>query len=568
MKRNTMTTMLLSLLLFSLLSLTFNIHLAKTEPVTIIVPDNYPTIQEAINAANPGDTILVLEGTYIENIIVNKTITLVGENLQNTIIDGNATGTVVQVTADNVSISGFTIKNSNFTYLYCGVYLEAVANCNVSDNIIMNNWFGMRLNNSSNNILSNNTVIYNKYGIEIFYSCNNTLLANNMTNNQYSFGIWGSNIDHYIQTIDTSNIINSKPVYYLVNIQKAEVPIDIGCIILVNCTEITIKNLSITNNGAGIQLAYTRNSSVINCNFANNLHGIWLFNSSDNLILSNTVTENQYGIWLFYSLNNTLANNTLTNNHYGIGLEDSFNNLVYHNKFVNERQRSVLRSANVWDNGYPSGGNYWSDYTGIDQKSGPNQDQPGSDGIGDTPYTIDENNTDRYPLMEPAAVHDVAITNIIPSRTVVGQGFNFNINIQATNNGNRLETVNITIYINATPITQTINLTLGTTNITFTINTTGWNKGNYTINAYASPVPEENNEDNALTYNGTIIITVPGDTDGDADIDIYDIVKLASAYGSKIGEPRFKPNCDIDGNGEINIYDVVIATSRYGYKEQ
>jgi len=64
-----------------------------------------------------------------------------------------------------------------------------------------------------------------------------------------------------------------------------------------------------------------------------------------------------------------------------------------------------------------------------------------------------------------------------------------------------------------------------------------------------------------------IIVTVPGDTDGDRDVNIYDIVRLAWAYGAKRGEPRFNPNCDIDGSDEINIYDAVIATSRYGYRE-
>jgi len=566
--RKITTSAVLYLLLFSFLSITLNIKPAKTEPATITVPDDYLTIQEAINAANPGDTIYVKSGIYNENIVVNKTIQLVGEQINTTIIDGNGLETVVYVKADNVSITGFTIKNSNFTYPYSGVYLESVTNCNISGNLIVNNWFGIRLYNSSNNALSNNTVIDNKYGVELFQSHHNTLLTNRMINNQYSFGVWGSSLDHYIQNVDTSNFVNDKPIYYWINAQNAEVPIDAGCIILVNCTEITIKNLTITNNGAGIQLAYTRNSSITDCNFTNNLHGIWLFNSSNNIILNNIVNGNQYGIWIFYSLNNTLANNTVTTNHYGIGLEDSFSNLIYNNKFINERQKVVLRSANFWDNGYPSGGNYWSDYTGVDFKSGPNQDEPGSDGIGDTPYIIDENNTDRYPLIEPVAVHEIAITNITPSKTVIGQGFTFQINVQTENKGNRLEAVNITLYINTTAITKTLNLTLGTTTITFTVNTTDWTKGNYIIKAYAQPIPDEKNtEDNTLTYNSKIIITVPGDVDGDREINIYDIVRLASAYGSKIGEPRYVPNCDIDGNGEINIYDVVIATSRYGYKE-
>jgi hypothetical protein len=67
----------------------------------------------------------------------------------------------------------------------------------------------------------------------------------------------------------------------------------------------------------------------------------------------------------------------------------------------NTVQLATYYATNTWDNGYPSGGNYWSDYTGSDAKSGPNQDQSGSDGIGDTPRVIDFYNKDNYPLMEP-----------------------------------------------------------------------------------------------------------------------------------------------------------------------
>jgi len=242
---------------------------------------------------------------------------------------------------------------------------------------------------------------------------------------------------------------------------------------------------------------------------------------------------------------------------------------MYDNELINNTYQVInLQSVNAWDAGYPSGGNYWSDYAGVDLKSGPSQDMSGSDGIGDTRYVIDENNTDRYPLISPVAIHDIAITNMTLSKTVVGQGFNLYIDVQAVNKGNRIETVNITVYINTTIIAQTANLTIGTTIITFTMNTTNLAKGNYTITAYASPVLGENNtNDNTFTYDGSIIITVPGDVDGDRDIDIYDIVRLASIYGTKRGEARFNPNCDVDSNDEINIYDVVIATSRYGYKE-
>ena len=461
MGKKAKTAIVLALLLIIIWTLAFDVRPAKSDPTTIIVPDDYPTIQEAINAASPSDTIMVKSGTYQENIEVNTTVTIIGEDTQTTIIDGNQQGTTILITAQNVSLTELTIRNSNYTWPHGGIYISDASHCNISNTVITNNWVGIWLEDSSNNTLSDLTV----------------------TNNRY---------------------------------------------------------------------------------------GIWLVRSN-NTILSNTTTTNntKYGVWLEDSSNNTLTNLTIINNEFGIQLEESHNNTIYNNQITNNtHQIASIQSTNIWDNGYPSGGNYWSDYTGVDLKSSPNQDQLGSDGIGDTSYIIDANNTDRYPLMNPNAIHDIAITNITPSKTIIGQGFSLYINIQATNEGNRLETTNITVQINTTILAQTVNLTLGTNTITFTWNTTTQTKGSYTITANSPQIPgETDTADNSLEYNGTVAITVPGDTDGDRDIDIYDIVRLASIYGTKRGEARFNPNCDIDSNGEIDIYDVVIAASSYGYKE-
>ena len=108
------------------------------------------------------------------------------------------------------------------------------------------------------------------------------------------------------------------------------------------------------------------------------------------------------GIGLYYSSYNNIYANYIANNDVGISFHYSSNNKIYHNNFIdNSQQTSSLSSINIWDNGYPSGGNYWSDYTGVDLYNGPYQNETGSDGIGDTPYIIDANNQDNYPLMEP-----------------------------------------------------------------------------------------------------------------------------------------------------------------------
>ncbi|MCK4434951.1 hypothetical protein KAU92_05620, partial [Candidatus Bathyarchaeota archaeon] len=122
-----------------------------------------------------------------------------------------------------------------------------------------------------------------------------------------------------------------------------------------------------------------------------------------------------------------------------------------------------------------------------------------------------------------------------------------------------------TVYANGTATSTTLVLLCGNNSkkVTITWNTTGWSKGNYTISAYAEPVPGETDlSDNNFT-DGWIFVTIPGDVDGDRDVDIYDVVKITGIYGSKRGDPQFNPNSDLDDDGQIKIYDVVRCTSHY-----
>ena len=172
-------------------------------------------------------------------------------------------------------------------------------------------------------------------------------------------------------------------------------------------------------------------------------------------------------------------------------------------------------------------------------------------------------------LAPPTYIHDIAVTNVVPSKTVVGQGYSLNINVTATNQGDYTETFDVTVYANTTIIeTKEVTLTNGvSTTLTFFIwNTTGLAKGNYTISAYAWPVPGETDlDDNTLT-DGIVTVTIPGDVDADFDVDLYDAVNLLVRYGAKAGQPQYDPNCDIDGDGDIDLYDAVILLAHYGQK--
>jgi len=151
-------------------------------------------------------------------------------------------------------------------------------------------------------------------------------------------------------------------------------------------------NNNISNNDCGIWICQLSSNNLISNNNAySNYNGIYLYYSSNNVISNNNVSSNNdYGIYLHHSSNNLISdNNAYSNNLYGIYLYySSNNNTIYHNNFINNTDQVWSDSVNVWDNGKE--GNYWSDYTG--------QDLNGN-GIGDTPYVIDENNQDNRPLM-------------------------------------------------------------------------------------------------------------------------------------------------------------------------
>jgi parallel beta-helix repeat protein len=188
---------------------------------------------------------------------------------------------------------------------------------------------------------------------------------------------------------------------------------------------------NVTRNRYGIWLPHSfSNSAADNIVVTNEFYGFYVDHESfNNTLLRNTMSHNQAGIYLApYSENNTVAENHITQNDIGVHINRSPNNLFAHNTFANPLQiwNYANYSSNHWDAGYPAGGNYWSDYIGVDEKKGTEQNETGSDGIGDTPYILDETNQDRYPLMQPWAPSPpgvpVAVKICPPTLTLRGRG--------------------------------------------------------------------------------------------------------------------------------------------------
>jgi PKD repeat protein len=164
--------------------------------------------------------------------------------------------------------------------------------------------------------------------------------------------------------------------------------------------------------------------------------------------------------------------------------------------------------------------------------------------------------------------HDIATTNITTSKTIIGQGYSLRIKVIVTNQGNYTEEINVTICSNITNPIATRIITLTSENFTtiiFTWETTGVTYGNYTISAHAAPVPSETDvSDNALT-DGTVLVTIPGDVNGDRKVNFVDLYTcLIPHIGCDKGEPCYVPNYDINCDGRINMADIYIAVLHFG----
>jgi len=337
----------------------------------------------------------------------------------------------------NVTIKNMIIKNSGY-----GITLDHSSNITISRCSITNIFYiSVYLFHSSNNLISENNITGS---FILSTSSNNTIIRNSVTGTYIfplTLGYFSNNniisenafiknglfiYDSY-KNLVRDNVVNGKPLVYLENVSDFTVG-DAGQVILVKCKRIKVKGLDLSNTGTGVELWETNETEIIGNNIVNNMdYGVYLYRSFYNSIDGNNIVNNEEGICLDDSSNNTIIRNIVANNYeYGINLRWSFYNVIYHNNFTNNKHQASVGELypNVWDNGYPSGGNCWSDYKGLDEKNGPRQDQLGSDGIGDEPYVINDYNRDNYPLMRhtdriPPSVSNLAFSNPVWGGLVV-----------------------------------------------------------------------------------------------------------------------------------------------------
>jgi parallel beta-helix repeat protein len=341
---------------------------------------DFTTIQEAMGAAHDNDTIIVYNGSYNENLTLNKQLTLKGSGMP--IVDAGENGSVITVGADGCIIDGFKINRSGYDLEDAGIRVESDKNM-IKNNTISNNWYGIHLRKRvSNNTIQNNEVVSNKFrGISLDdYTSDNIVLNNTVISNDDD----GIEVDASDNNTIGNNMISQNNGDGISMDDKSD-------------NNIIRNNTILGNIGDGIWVGwYSSNNKIIDNIILSNAYGGIYFDdyTSSNSITNNTISFNGgNGMVLRTSHYNTIRSNTITSNDgKGIKLDSAPNNIVYHNNLIDNYPNGYddTGANNSWDNGPIIGGNYWSDHT-----------CDGNPSNGRQPYHIDKYGVDNYPFEKP-----------------------------------------------------------------------------------------------------------------------------------------------------------------------
>jgi len=328
---------IITITVFFLLVLSVNLSgSGKGQALHVGSEEEYTSIQAAIDAAHNGDIIEIHEGIYTENLMIQKNIKLHGMGIESTKISGNNDGDVVYIEDCSVEIKNLAIMNSGKNSGDAAIKLINVNNSLISNVHLLDNTVGLYAYFCDNIKIQNSTIDFNSYGIHAFFSTN-VEITQNIIEQSARKGI-------YLQASEGNTITSNKITF------------------------------SIKEN-------------------------IVLEASRFNEVTGNEISASETGIYLLISENNIIANNIVTSNIIGIFIEEGNNNILYDNNFIfNDLFNAKNNGMNFWNTG--SSGNYWDDYSGVDDNH---------DGIGDTPYLIPGNvaNEDFYPKMDPTVTDQI-----------------------------------------------------------------------------------------------------------------------------------------------------------------
>jgi parallel beta-helix repeat protein len=497
-------------------------------------------------------------------------------------LTGNINATIiVQKSGITFNGNGYTLYGNNTPYgaVVSGFLIDGVNNVTIMNTQIINYSYGVFLQNTMHNNITNNYFDYDSYVVGLHGNADyNTIANNTMTRGLHGvytdFG-FNNNV-----TVIYNNITNFGSGFGINLLSSA------GNIIQGNMMD---------NNNKGISL-YDCTNSVVRGNIMAYMDqaGIHLTDSSGNTIIDNKINRTRYGpgilvqassentlsgndLWFdeegvgvkSYSTLNKVFGNNMVYNDYGVVLYNhADNNTFYHNNFANNSAQVFFQSSdnlyNKWNS--TTEGNYWSDYMGVDANS---------DGIGDTPYIINPDNIDHYPLMHSYSVKNIiSVINVTTSKTVTAMGVPLLIHVDVENTGDSDASFGVTAYAN--------NLIVGTQivenmapksskRLTFLWQTSGYPQKTYTIRTVVNAISTDlqiinngmhTNEPVNLVGNGCCIV-VAGTRYGDTLVDLinygtnrtYLILKEIGYKDDEIylmHQPRYNPE-DVDGDGQNDV---------------
>jgi parallel beta-helix repeat protein len=432
---------LLTLFLMGMLTLAFNISPSKAGGAIYIRADG--SIEGTDKIERDGDNY-TLTGNITDagGIVIQRgNMTLDGAGY--VLRGGNiADSRGIEVTEE----TNVTIKNMKIETFESGVWIDRSTDCWITESHIRNcSYNGIHIRSASNiqisgchiaenlrngifmeEYSSNNTIFGNLIesnnldgitrggGVTLHYSSNNSIFQNTITNNYDNIELWYSSDNNEIHGNNITNALlcGIMLTHCTNNIYENEIT---GCntgIDFWDASGSMIHKNRIVNNECGIHTTrFSGNNQIYNNEISsNNETGIEIY-SSFNLIYENIISENEKGISLlsYWPKNNTIYANNITDNNVGVELTGyAANNTFYSNRFVDNTQQvqvsGVSLYPNFWSGDYSIRGNFWSDFTTRypsveDTKSGPYQNETGSDGVWDSPYAIDTNNQDKYPIV-------------------------------------------------------------------------------------------------------------------------------------------------------------------------
>jgi len=317
--------------------------------------ENYSKIQYAIDNASDGDTIYVYDDSspYYENLEIDKSITLIGENKATTFIDGKQEGCTINLSSQNTIIENFTIIGGGF------------------DNDDFKNFFraGLRIT-GSNNIICNNIFRKNCLGISGVRVTNLTIKDNIFIEDGVGFTTYENDgrpilkIKYFLHNIE-NNTVNGKPLYYFFNEKNIQIDnLEIGQLILVNCSDFEIRNISISKTDWGMVFAFSNRCLIENCNIFKNSLAIWTLKSNNNIFQFNNISNNYHrGIVIDYNSNrNQIKHNKISKTFCGAEIEWWSNaNSITKNNFLNNNVSGFEHQSllSIWYK------NYYDDWIGI-----------------------------------------------------------------------------------------------------------------------------------------------------------------------------------------------------------